>query len=130
MNKPMVLCYNLQGPRAQLVSQLAKNAGIEPFLVPKEAYAQLIGALCGVLTPTEEAYEGEGFNEEMMLMAHLKKGMLTRFLDGFRDIGIPSIPLKAMLTNNNSQWDSIKLHSELMEEHTYFKNAAMAAKKK
>lgn len=130
MNKPMVLCYNLSGPRAELVRNLAKTAGIEPFLVPKEAHAQKIGALCGLFDPTDEAYTGEGFAEEMMLMAHLEKGMLSRFLDGFREIGIPSIPLKAMLTQNNSQWDSIHLHGELMQEFLYFQSAQKAAKKK
>ena len=58
----------------------------------------------------------------MMLMAFLEKGMLSRFLDSFREVGIPSIPLKAMLTENNSKWNSLQLHSELMEEFTYFSN--------
>ncbi len=122
MNRAMVLCYNLKGERADMVRELAEKAGIQAFLVPEEAYLQTIGALCGIAEPTDEAHTGEGFPHEMMLMAFLEKGMLSRFLDSFREVGIPSIPLKAMLTENNSKWNSLQLHSELMEEFTYFSN--------
>lgn len=121
MSQALVLCYNLEGERAQTVRALAEAAGIQPFLVPREAYAQTIGALCGLWEATDTAYEGEGFPEEMMLMAFLEKGMLNRFLDGFREAGIPSVPLKAMLTENNSQWDSLRLHAELSEEYAFFR---------
>ncbi len=122
MNQAMVLCYNMEGERADQVRSLALAAGIQPFLVPKEAYLQTIGALCGVQAPTDEAYAGEGFEQEMMLMAFLEKGMLSRFLDSFREKNMPTIPLKAMLTKNNSAWNSLQLHAELMEEHAYFRD--------
>ena len=125
MNQAMVLCYNMEGARAETVRALALKAGIQPFLVPREAFAQKIGALCGVLEPTLEEYRGEGFGDEMMLMAFLRKGMLSDFLDSFRAAGVPVVPLKAMLTENNSQWDSVKLHSELSEEYSFFKDLNM-----
>lgn len=121
MNKAMVLCYNMEGERAETVRKLALEAGIQPFLVPQEAYKQTIGTLCGISEGTDEAYEGEGFPEEMMLMAFLEKGMLSAFLDGFRAQGQPSVQLKAMLTENNAQWDSLKLRSELMDEAEFFR---------
>ena len=130
MNQAMVLCYNMEGERAQQVHSLAQQAGIQPFLVPKEAYLQAVGALCGMMEPDEQAYTGEGFPEEMMLMAFLEKGMLSRFLDGFREAGIPSVPLKAILTENNSQWDSLKLHHELMDEFSYFNSLRQQKKGK
>lgn len=130
MNQPMVLCYNMAGERAEQVRALALKAGIQPFLVPREAYAQTIGALCGLEVPTEEAYEGEGFEEELMLLAFLEKGMLSLFLDGFRNLGIPSVPLKAMLTENNATWNSLKLREELFDEYIYFKNLRVQANKK
>ncbi|NLW20992.1 MAG: DUF3783 domain-containing protein [Clostridiales bacterium] len=121
MNQPLVLCYNMEGARAQAVRGLAESLGIQPFLVPPEAYAQTIGALCGLMETTQEAYEGENFQEEMMLMAFLQKGMLSRFLDGFREAGLPPVQLKAMLTENNAQWTSTRLHSELLDEYHFFK---------
>lgn len=121
MNQAMVLCYNMEGQRAEQVRALALAAGIQPFLVPQEAYAQQIGALCGLMEPTDQAYAGPGFPEEMMLMAFFEKGMLSRFLDGFRAAGLKPVPLKAMLTENNSQWDSLRLHAELMDEYRFFR---------
>lgn len=130
MNSPMVLCYNMEGERANQVRALAINAGIKPFLVPREAYAQTIGALCGLMEPTQEAHEGEGFPEEMMLMAFLQKGMLSKFLDSFRDLGLQPVQLKAMLTENNTAWTSLQLHSELMEEYQFFKKLNQQQPKK
>lgn len=129
MNQAMVLCYNMEGDRAAQVRALALNAGIEPFLVPPEAYLQTIGALCGVRPASDEAYDGPGFPEEMMLMAFLEKGMLTVFLDGFREKGLQPVPLKAMLTENNSKWNSLQLHAELKEEHAYFQRINQKKKK-
>ena len=32
-------------------------------------------------------------------------------------LGLPGIALKAVLTPSNAEWDSVKLHDELMKEH-------------
>ena len=121
MNQAMVLCYNMDGDRALAVRTLAQAAGIQPFLVPPEAYLQTIGALCGLEPGSDLAYEGEGFKEEMMLMAFLEKGMLTSFLDSFHHRGLAPVRLKAMLTDSNSKWNSLELHAELMEELVCFR---------
>ena len=31
---------------------------------------------------------------------------------------LPGIPLKAVLTDNNADWDSVRLHDEILREHT------------
>lgn len=121
MQEAIVLCYNLSPERTQQVSGLAKSADITPRIVEKTEYHQPIGALCGMMPMEENLYEGEGFEEEMLLMAFLEKGMLTKFLDSFRDTGTASIPLKAMLTETNSKWDSVALYTELREEYEYFR---------
>ncbi|NLE69756.1 MAG: DUF3783 domain-containing protein [Clostridiales bacterium] len=121
MNQAMALCYNMEGDRADQVRQLAADLGIEAFLVPREAYLQKIGALCGLFPPTEEAYHGEGFEGEMMLMAYFEKGLLSRFLDGFRERGMRPVHLKAMLTEKNSEWNSLALQAELLDEYEHFK---------
>lgn len=129
MNQAMVLCYNMEGERADQVRALAESLNIQPFLVPREAYLQKIGALCGLAEPTTEAYQGNGFEGEMMLMAFFKKGLLTKFLDGFRERGMPPVPLKAMLTEKNSQWNSMALQAELLDEYERFKMLHQMTKK-
>ena len=121
MNQAMVLCYNMLGERADQVRKLAAGLGIEAFLVPQEAYLQKIGALCGLFAPTDEAYHGDGFEGEMMLMAFFEKGLLSRFLDGFREQGLTPVHLKAMLTEKNSEWNSLALQAELQDEYEHFK---------
>ncbi|NLX82864.1 MAG: DUF3783 domain-containing protein [Clostridiales bacterium] len=129
MNQAMVLCYNMEGERADQVRALAEALNIQAFLVPREAYLQKIGALCGLFEPTKEAYHGEGFEGEMMLMAFFEKGMLGQFLDGFREQGLPPVPLKAMLTEKNSQWNSMALQAELLDEYEHFKKMHKTTKK-
>lgn len=116
-----VLCYNLSPKRAEQVTKLAREAGITPRLVEQDEYHQPLGALCGIMPLAECVFEGEGFGEEMLLMAFLEKGMLTKFLDSFRETDTPSIPLKAMLTETNSLWHSVALNAELKEEYEYFR---------
>ena len=116
MNQAMVL-YNMDGDRA-----LARRRRLgHPASGASEAYLQTIGALCGLEPGRDLAYEGEGFKEEMMLMAFLEKGMLTSFLDSFHHRGLAPVRLKAMLTDSNSKWNSLELHAELMEELACFR---------
>lgn len=129
MNQAMVLCYNMEGERANQVRALAESLNIQVFLVPREAYLQTIGALCGLAEPTTEAYHGDGFEGEMMLMAFFEKGLLPKFLDGFRERGMPPVPLKAMLTEKNSQWNSMALQAELLDEYEHFKTLHQMTKK-
>lgn len=121
MTRPIVLCWNMAGERAEAVARLAEKLGIRPFMVSPVDYRETLAALCGLEDRKGEPYEGEGFRTEMMLMAGFPKGMLNSFLDSFRDSGTPSVMLKAMLTGNNSLWDSLKLHGELSSEYEYFR---------
>jgi len=120
MNQAIVLCYNMQGERAEMISALAMKQGIRPHFVKAGEYQETLAALCGLEPVKGGDFKGDGFLDEMMVMAFLKKGMLNRFLDSFRESGAPSVPLKAMLTENNSRWDSLTLHHELMQEYEYF----------
>ena len=128
MNQAMVLCYNMDGDRALAVRALAQAAGIQPFLVPPEAYLQTIGALCGLEPGSDLAYEGEGFKEEMMLMAFLEKGMLTSFLDSFHHRGLAPVRLKAMLTDTNAAWTAPALYAEIAKEHAAMHSGGRAHK--
>lgn len=121
MSKPILLCYNLKDERAKAIQFLASGMGIHPRPVKPEEYAQSLLSLLGLETPGEAAFTGEGFDDEMMVMADFPSPLINRFLDAFRHTKVPSVKLKALLTKTNSGWDSLKLHDELIKE-----NAAMA----
>ena len=92
--------------------------GIKIRSVPREDYLQPIGALSGVtrMERTEEVYEGEGFEEEMLVICNLTDAQMNQMLAYFRKEGI-QIALKAALTPTNMNWSSVELHDELVREH-------------
>ena len=121
MDTPALLCYNLRGDRAKIIGDLAAALGISVREVSPEAYGQSLNCLLGLAAPSEAACAGEGFDEEMLVMAGFPSALVNRFLDAFRQQGIPVVKLKALLTPTNGKWSSAALHAELCKE-----SAAMA----
>ena len=114
---PMVLCYNLQPEKLSRLRVLALRLGIGVRVVEPEKFGLPVGALAGVLSAPESPESVEPFDDEMILMAHFRPGMLDAFLNGFRQSRIPSVKLKAMLTETNASWSAARLHREIRAEH-------------
>ena len=114
---PMVLCYNLQPEKLGKLRVLALRLGIGVRVVEPEKFGLPVGALAGVMEPPETVEEAEPFADEMLVMAHFRPGMLDAFLNGFRQSRIPSVKLKAMLTETNAAWNGARLHREIRAEH-------------
>ena len=114
---PMVLCYNLQPEKLGRLRVLALRLGIGVRVVEPEKFGLPVGALAGVLDAPETVAEAEPFSDEMLVMAHFRPGMLDAFLNGFRQSRIPSVMLKAMLTETNALWSAARLHDEIRAEH-------------
>ena len=114
---PMVLCYNLQPEKLGRLRVLALRLGIGVRVVEPEKFGLPVGALAGVMEPPETVEEAELFSDEMLVMAHFRPGMLDAFLNGFRQSRIPSVKLKAMLTETNAAWNGARLHREIRAEH-------------
>ena len=116
MKPPVLLMYNLTGNRGGKVNYAAIHCGIRMRTVETAEYAQPIGALCGLTDATDATYTGEGFKEEMLVMAFFSPEMVNRFLDTMRQTRIAPVRLKAVLTATNCDWDSVALHDELTQE--------------
>ena len=114
---PMVLCYNIQPEKLGRMRVLALRLGIRLRVVQPEEFALPVGALAGVMAPPETVSPVEAFSDEMIVMAHFRSGMLDAFLNGFRQSRIPSVKLKAMLTETNAAWTAPALHAAVKEEH-------------
>jgi hypothetical protein len=117
----MVLLYNAEGARREEIAALAAHVGIGLRVVEPREYGETLGALCGLGAPSGRAAGGAGFSDEMLLLAFLTKEQFHAFLDGFRERGIRGVPLKAMLTPTNAEWDSCRLHNDLSAEYEAFK---------
>ena len=121
MNTPVLLTYNLKGERAKAVGELAGSLGISVREVSPQTYGRSLNCLLELEASGEAASAGEVFEEEMLVMAGFPSTLINRFLDAFRQQGIPSVKLKALLTPTNGKWSSAALHAQLRRE-----SAAMA----
>lgn len=117
MNAPQILMYNLDNPRKLKILMICGQLKIKAHSVAISDYAQPIGALAGLRERTDAAYSGAGFPEEMLLMVNFSGALLNSFLNAMRQNRLPGIPLKAVLTDANAGWDSVRLHDEILREH-------------
>lgn len=117
MNAPQILMYNLDNPRKLKILMICGQLKIKARSVAVSDYAQPIGALAGLRSRTDAVYLGAGFPEEMLLMANFSGALLNGFLNAMRQNRLPGIPLKAVLTDSNADWDSVRLHDEILREH-------------
>lgn len=125
-----VLLYNFADKeRTDKVKFIFVLMGIKIKAVEKTDYLQKIGALAGVegIARTEEVYEGEGFEEEMLVLNHLTDSQMNRMLAYLKKEGI-KIPLKAVLTPTNVNWNTLELYKELVREHEEMEKMIAAQK--
>ena len=118
---PILLLYNIQGQRLKQVQLLAACLGVRTRPVPPGDYGKPLAALCGLTG--DEGAQGlwNDFDEEMLVMAFFTQEQMRRFLDSFRQTGLPSVRLKAVLTETNSRWNSCALRAELLKEEAAFR---------
>lgn len=116
MVQPTVLLYNLDTPKGMKIKLLCLPLKLRVRAVRREEYTETLAALTGREGPVGTPYEGEGFPEEMLVMAGLTTAQMNGFLQGFRKKKIPPVYLKAVLTETNLRWDSLRLHDELRRE--------------
>lgn len=120
MQKPVLLTYNLKGDRGRRIHLLARRHNIHVRPVLHEELGRPIRDLISQDEQAFEPFDGEGFDSEMFIMARFPSSLISRFLDAFRQAGIQSVRLKAMLTETNGAWSSAHLHGELQQESAYF----------
>lgn len=115
-----VLLYNIKEKALQKKYQMVcLKLGIRVRAVTKEQLLEPVGVLAGDKTTplTGKVYEGEGFLEPMMIMKGFSSQLLDQYLLALRKEKIPKVDLKAVLTEYNKGWDSLKLYEELKKEH-------------
>lgn len=114
-----ILMYNFDKEKARKIQLICMQMKFKIKVIPKEDYLKPIGAFIHATDPDEtyEVYTKEGFEEEMLVMAGLHDKQINDLLMAFKKQRIPFINLKAMVTPNNIQWNSLQLREELMAEH-------------
>lgn len=110
-----VLLYNCSGPqwsklRQVLVMQKLRMKAVEP--------SQYGLSLAQVLEGSQEkAGVEEEFSDPMLVFCSLTGPKLDQLLGAMKRAKLPPIPLKAVLTPTNRDWNSQQLWQELRREH-------------
>ncbi len=116
MTKQAVLLYNCSGPQWTKLHQMMMMLRFRIRMIRPEQYH----------LPLEQLAQGQGepaadnvpetFPESMMVFCGVGQAQLEAILNAVRLSKLPPIPLKAVLTDSNREWDSVQLHEELLKE--------------
>lgn len=115
----LVLLYHITESEQKKIENALTLMGVRILFVPASDYLSPIGALIGEsgFACPKEPYTGAELPETMMVMSGFDINDVDTLLKRFRSNGIPSIPLKAVVTPTNKSWNSIQLFLELKREH-------------
>ena len=128
-----VLLYNISADKLKKIRVILLRLGLQGRVVTAEEFALPVGQLAGLedFSPAEtaQADAGEAFREEMLVMCDLPSPLFSAFLNALRQNRC-TVALKAVLTETNAGWSSIRLHRELAAEHEAMRNAAKSVHSK
>ena len=118
-SKASVLLYNFQDKkRTGKVKFIFVLMGIRIKTVEKADYLKSLGELAGEedTEPVNSLFDGEGFDDEMLVLNHFTDSQMNYMLAYLRKEKL-QIPLKAVLTPTNRSWNSLELYAEIKKEH-------------
>lgn len=125
--KPMILYYdNGQNKKRNVLEKSLQHMGISITPILPSHFHQTVGHLAKVkgfpsrkLSPLELA---PVISDELMVLCNFTDAQLDALLTGMKAGVIPHVPLKAVLTAQNSFWTLAQLFQELEEEHRHLYN--------
>ena len=109
-----VLLYNCSGPEFSKLRQIFAMLRLRMRAVNPDQYHLPLAELAEGKGEPGEA--GEPIGEAMLVFCGLGDAFLNQVLQVIRVAKLPPIPLKAVLTDVNREWDSRKLREELLKE--------------
>lgn len=118
--KKTVLLFHISAAEQQgKIRKALLPLRIEVKSIPKEHYKQSIGYLSGnpKMPKTDELYDGEDVEGQMMLLSGISGTTLGNVLDALKKEGAGRDCLKAVLTDANASWDVLHLYKEIKLEH-------------
>ena len=114
-----VLLYNFDSERLPKVKRALLPLKFFIKTVSKEDFSQPIGVLVGIkgIEPVEEKYDGDGFNDEMIVMGGFTSAKIDALVRALNKNGIGKIALKAVITPTNVNWNSVELYKAVKADH-------------
>ena len=112
-----VLLYNIGREKLPKIKFILFKLGLNAREVSPAEFGLPIGALAGLKGyVSAETESPESFSREMLVMCGLSSAQFSAFLGALRQNRC-TVALKAVLTETNAHWDSVRLHRELAAEH-------------
>ena len=114
--------YNCSGEEFSKLKQIFAMLRLRMRPVEPERYHVPLGDLA--VGRGEPGPAAEPISEAMLVFCGMGQALLNQVLEVIRVAKLPLIPLKAVLTDSNQNWDTRQLYAELLKERE-----AIAAKK-
>lgn len=123
-----ILLFSIGKEKKTAIQKICAQMRCSAIEIDKRHYDESLGSLLGICEATQPAkdsklgglYTAMGFPVEMMIFCGFSRDDLDLFLKSYKETGLESVPLKAMITPHNINWSAARLFGELMEEHKRF----------
>ena len=124
-----VLLYNLSDTDKRMkIKLILYRLGLTAKDVSPEDFGCPLGYLLGQEGFAPAGAEGT-FAEEMLVMHNLRQDQFSSLLNALRQARVP-VALKAVVTESNIAWSSLRLHNELAAEHAAMQKHARSVHRK
>ena len=111
------LMYECSGPEYSKLRQIFAMLRLRMRPVTPDKYHLTLAELAdGKGEPLEDASDVKPVPERMLVFCGLNQVLLAQVLEVIRLAKLPPIPMKAVLTMNNLQWNTMQLYEELCRE--------------
>ena len=117
--KELAMFYNFSDERLRKAKFALMPLKIQVKKVEKEDFNQPIGYLAGIegVEPAAEKFDGDGFDEEMIVMHNFTNKTIDSLIKALNKCGVGRVPLKAVFTPTSKDWASLTLIKALKADH-------------
>lgn len=107
----VALFYNFSEERMRKAKFALLPLKIRTKAVSKSEYNHPLGYLAGIkgIDPAKEDFGGSGFDDEMIVMHNFTSKTIDNLIRALNKCGVGRIPLKAVITPTNKDWNSVQL---------------------
>ncbi len=117
--KQLALFYNFSEERLRKAKFALLPLKISVKAVDVSDFGQPVGYLAGIkgIEPLDNQYDGDGFEDEMIVLCGFNGRTIEAFIRVLNKCGVGRVPLKAVITDTNKTWNSVKLHEAVSADH-------------
>lgn len=118
MEMKTILAFRVAPQKLGKLRFCAMKLGMRVVEVPAADFGQTLGALCGLSERQEGAPVPESdLGGEMLYFAFSELPLVDRFLTTMKQMRVPPVQLKGVMTETNLTWTPAALYRELHGEH-------------